>query len=338
MFKHRLLPAIAAASVLLLAGAVSAGPLNTKQVPAKAKWLVHADVKGFLATKTGAFVLEELKKKGLEAVLNNIQEAFAFDVTKDLHSVTVYGRRFAKDAAVVLLNATLDRERIAEMLRGNHTYREVKYSGHTIHQWTENPDSDPPGSTKFAVFHGKDLALMADRLLLVQEAVDVLDGRGASLPDRKAKASAKVFLTAFLTELPPLGEGKPEGAIFRKIASGQLQAGESQGQVQAQIAVIAKTAKTAESLRKLADGVLAFIDLASPEGPAGKPAKPGPGVVLDGKPVPPELIAVLKAVTVTLDGRSVQARANVPVARATALIRRIIHQNDDAEESQPAEN
>ena len=77
---------IVLAGALLLAGPLSAGPLQKEQVSAKAKWLVHADVKAFLASKTGAFVLEQLKAKGLGVVFDNIREVFALDVTKDLAS------------------------------------------------------------------------------------------------------------------------------------------------------------------------------------------------------------------------------------------------------------
>jgi len=320
---------VIAATAMLLASPLLADPFRKEQVSAKAKWLVHADVKAFLASKTGAFVLEELKKKGLKAVLDNIQEAFALDVTKDLKSVTLYGSRFGDHAAVILIRATMDRDRVTEMLKGNPTYRELKYAGHTVHQWTDNPESDRPGPTKFGIFHGDDLAIMAEDLPLIQEAIDVLDKKAASLGTRGAArsvpaASKDTFLTAFLTELPPIGEGKPEGIILRKIASGSLEAGESKGRLRAQVALMAKTAKTAGDLRKVAEGVLAFIDLASP-GQAGEtPAPSADQVVFQGTTIPAELIAVLKGVTVTVQGRTVKAAADVPVDSAIALLRKVI--------------
>ena len=318
------------ATALLLACPLLADPFRKEQVSAKAKWLVHADVKAFLASKTGAFVLEELKKKGLKAVLDNIQEAFALDMTKDLKSVTLYGSRFADHAAVILIRATMDRDRVTELLKGNPTYRELKYAGHTVHQWTDNPESDKPGPTKFGIFHGDDLAIMAEDLPLIQEAIDVLDKKAASLGTREApgpvpSASKDTFLTAFLTELPPIGEGKPEGIILRKIASGNLEAGESKGRLRAQVALTAKTAETASNLRKVAEGVLAFIDLASPEQEGKTPAPSADQVVFQGKTIPAELIAVLKGVTVTVQGRTVKVGADVAGDSATALLRRIIH-------------
>ena len=95
---HRML--ITAGAALMLACPLSAGPLQESQISAKAKWFVHADVKGFLASETGAFVLKELKKKGLEDVLFNVNEVFGLDLTKDLHSLTVYGTTFGKEATI----------------------------------------------------------------------------------------------------------------------------------------------------------------------------------------------------------------------------------------------
>jgi hypothetical protein len=329
-----------AATALLLACPLLADPFQKEQVSAKAKWFVHADVKAFLASKTGAFVLEELKrKKGLKAVLDNIQEVFALDVTKDLKSVTVYGSRFGDHAAIVLIRAAMDRDRMTEILSSNPTYRELKYAGHTLHQWTDNPDSDRPGPTKFGVFHGDDLAIMAEDLPLIQEAVDVLDKKAGSLGTRAARslppAAKDTFLTAFVTELPPIGEGKPEGVILRKIASGSLEAGESKGRLRAQVALMAKTAKTAGDLRKVAEGVLALVDLALPE-QAGTTAAPAADqVVFQGKAIPAELIAVLKGVTVSAQGRTVKVAAEVPVDSAIALLRKIIDP-EGAADAEPA--
>lgn len=324
--------AIIAAVVLLAAGPIVAGPLQMEQISAKAKWLVHGDVKAFLASKTGTFVLAEMRKKGLDAALNNVHEVFGFDVTKDLKSFTVYGSRFGDRAAVILTRATLDRQRITDILRGNETYREMKYGGHVVHQWTDNPHAETPGATKFGVFHGDDLAVMTEDLRLLQEAIDVLDKKAASMASGMAKslpspaAAGKAFLTAFVAKLPSLGEGKPEAVVLGKIASGHVTAGESNDRVRVHVEAMAKTAKTAANLRKIADGILAFLDLASAEQLPAGPAGPADQVLLGDTPLPGELIAVLKAVTVTAKDRTVKLDANVPVKDVTALIGRLINQ------------
>ena len=44
---------IAACLGLLLCSPLLAGPLDKEQVSARAKWVLHADVEAFLASKTG---------------------------------------------------------------------------------------------------------------------------------------------------------------------------------------------------------------------------------------------------------------------------------------------
>jgi len=340
MSRHRsvLVLAIVASAAMVFASPLLAGPLRKEQVSAKAKWLVHADVKAFLASKTGSFVLEELKKKGLELMLDNIREAFAFDVTKDLKSLTVYGSTFEKHAAIILLHATMDRDRLTEVLKGNETYRELKYAGHTVHQWTDNPQSPSPGPTRFGVFHADDLAVVTEDVRLLQQALDVLDKKADSLAARRAakspaSESGKPFLTAYVAELPPIGEGKPEGVILGKLASGHLAAGESKERLRVHVTLTAKTARTATNLRKIAEGFLALIDLASPEQAGGTPAASKDRAVIGDMVVPAEVIAVLKDITVTAKGRTVRVDADVSVASATALLRRIIGQ-DEAEKTE----
>jgi hypothetical protein len=338
MSRHRLVLTIVAA-VAVLACPLLAGPLQREQVSAKAKWVLHADVKGFLASKTGAFVLEEMKKKGVEAVLSNIQEAFGFDVTKDLKGLTLYGSRFGDHPAIVLIHATMDRNRLTQILQGNPTYREMKYGGHTVHQWTDNPEAEKPGATRFGVFHADDLAVVTEDLQLLQLAVDVLDKKADSLAARKApkplpSAGDKPFLTALVRELPPIGAGKPEGVILGKIASGRLEAAETGNKLRVQVALTGKTAATATNLRKVAEGLLALIDLATPE----EAARAGDPLLFQGKAIPAELLAVLKDVTVGAQDRTVTIDADVPVENAIALLRRIIHQKKDAgAEPAPAE-
>jgi len=334
---------IVLAGALLLAGPLSAAPLQKEQVSAKAKWLVHADVKAFLASKTGAFVLEQLKAKGLGVVFDNIREVFALDVTKDLASVTVYGTRFGEQPAIILIRAAMDRDRLLQIYQSNETYRELKYAGHTVHQWTDNPQADTPGPTKYGAFHGNDLAIMTEDVRLAQLALDVLDKKVASLAARRGAKPPSLpakdtFLTAFLTEVPPLAKGKPEGAILAKIASGRVEAGESKDRLRVHVALTAKTAKMASNLRKIAEGILALIDLASPEQEGAPPAAGADRVIFQDATIPAELVAVLEHVTVSAQGRTVKVDGDIPVTSAMALLRRIINpEKAEAAEAGPAE-
>jgi hypothetical protein len=338
MLKRSPVLKVIAALTLFLAADLPAGPLQKQQVPAAAKWAVHANVEAFLASKTGDFALQELKKRGFDEALTNIQNAFAFDPTKDLKSVTVYGLRFGDHAAVILIHGTMDRDRLTEVVRSNETYKELKYGTHTVHQWTDNPQAVEPGPTKFGSFHGDGLLVLTEDVRLHEQALDVLDRKADSLAGPGASgflpaASEGSFLTAYVKELPSIGKGRPEAAILGKLASGSLQVAESSGRLSAHLAVTARTARTAGNLRKVAEGFLALMDLAGPEQEGQAPAGAEDRVLFGDTAVPAKLVAVLKDVKVTSTGRTVKVDATAPVSNAISLLRWVIDKQTGAGEA-----
>jgi hypothetical protein len=316
---HALLAA--ACLALLPAATLLAGPLDHQKLPARAKWVLHADVETLLASETGGFILEELQKRRLDKWMVVMKNAFGIDLTKDLKAVTVYGVDFQENNGVTLIHANMQPDKLVALLETNETYRKSKYGDHVVHQWTEKPKEDKPGAVKFGCFHQPDLAVVAPGLEMLKLALDVLDGEADSLAKDSALLPAPadgVFLTVAAVDLPQAAKKDGESGFLALLRSAALQMGESKEKVFMHLAVTAKTPRVAANLRKVAEGLLAFLDIAGEIEEDGKPA------------VPAEMAAVLRDVAVTVHDRTVVANAEVGTDEVIALLQWMIEQKEAA--------
>ena len=86
------------AAVLVLASGAFAAPLELKQVAADAKWLAHLDVDAV----RGSTVVQKAWKRGMEQCkdaetkLSFVRSMLNMDPTKDVRSITFYGKQIGK--------------------------------------------------------------------------------------------------------------------------------------------------------------------------------------------------------------------------------------------------
>ena len=308
---------IAACLGLLLFSPLLANPLDKEQVSARAKWVLHADMEAFLASKTGGFILAEFKKSGLDKWMVVVKNAVGIDPSKDLKGVTVYGVGFEKDNGIALIRATMEQDKLLALLKTNEAYRESKYGDHVIHQWTDKAKGDKPGEMKFGCFHRADLAAVAPSLAMLKLALDVLDKKADSLDkvseSKLLPAPANgIFLAAAIVDLPQAAKQDPKAAVLALISSARFQVGESEDKVFVRLAVTAKTPRIATDLRKMAEGFLAFLDIAKQIEENGKPV------------LPSEMAAVLKGVSVTVKDRTVEANVRSGTSDVISLLQWMI--------------
>jgi hypothetical protein len=100
----------AVAAVLVVAGYVSAAPLNPTQVAKDAKWVAHIDAD---AMRESIVVKKAYEKamaecKPLIQSIPKLHDMFGMDPRKDLHGVTVYGPTPGKPQGVLIVHADVD--------------------------------------------------------------------------------------------------------------------------------------------------------------------------------------------------------------------------------------
>jgi len=264
--------------IALMCSVAAAGPLKTEAVQGDAKWVAHLDVESLVKSGLGQFILSvAAEKEGFTEGLAKFQETAGFDPLKDLRGVTIYGPAVGKEQGVVVIDATVNADKLLGLLKDNPTYQAIDYGDRVLHKWTDLPKSGPDGvakagKTQAGCFYDDKTIVIASTVEMLQAAIDVLDGKKDNLAKTGSltvlpKPAAGSFLVAAAADIPappaeaPAGTGKGENAVLRRISDASLQVGEADGALFAALSVTARTAEDALNLRQMAQGFAAMLKI-----------------------------------------------------------------------------
>lgn len=246
------------------ASLVCAEPLVSKHVPADAKWLVHIDVDaiktGKVARAIGALLLS---LPGGAEHLKRVGDIVGIDPAKDLRGITIYGGRYAEPAAVVILRAEGDRERLMAFLKAVPGFHTEPYGEHELVEWTANPGKKSE-HTVTGAFHGPAVLVFGRDGAEVRKALDVLDGRSPGLgendplsPDHTPPGTMIQARAVDLAEV----ELPFKSPLVRKSKRFTVALGEHEDNVFAAATATTESTETAAQLRAVVEGLLAMAEL-----------------------------------------------------------------------------
>jgi hypothetical protein len=316
---------------LLATVAVHAATLIPAQVPASARWLLHADVERLRDTELGKALLAHLGQDAdAGGKLDLLRTLFAFDPATDLLALTAYGTdRDFERAGAILMRVRLKEggDTFIDKLRAASGTAPVEHGAHRIVVFGRQQGNAPADGTADAwvsLFDAQTL-VMGKNVDAVKAALDTLAGKGEHLP---AEGAAKwyppapqpmLFVSApDLKALAPAGAaaGTDPGAMVAQNASAlRFSLDETAGIARALLAVTAATPEAAAQMQMLAQGFIAMATLQAPPPPvAGQPAPP---------PDPRQelLIKLAKAVTFSTQGSTVEAGLRYPAAELVSQLR-----------------
>lgn len=269
-----------------LARPAAGDALDPKLISADARWMVHLDVDGLWATRTTEQLLKPLADlEHVQRERKKFRDALGFDMIDDIHAVTLYGDQFTEGQGVVLIRADVDEGRIAGFLAKQPDYEPTEYTGRKLHAWTDRhhgkkgtlfgciyraADSAPASSSETDAPKSKTLLVVSRNRNDVQKALDVLDGRIASLevgnPLLAGRAESE---NASQTPIVTIGaRGLAEAAmplrspVLRHCEVLNLLVGERGDDVYVSGRLVAKSDQSAADVRQVLDGVLAMGRLA----------------------------------------------------------------------------
>ena len=100
------------AALALFAAVGQAAPLDSKNVAADAKWVVHVDVDAVRDSHVvkKAFETCPLLKNDSGKHFDMIRDKIGVDLRKDLHGITLYGRDTDKTHGVAIVFATVNQK------------------------------------------------------------------------------------------------------------------------------------------------------------------------------------------------------------------------------------
>jgi hypothetical protein len=252
---------LAAAVVLAFAGLAQAGPFDSKQVSADAKWAAHLNVDALAASN--------LLKKGraqifkehpfVEAKVAALRNLFRFDPMTDLHSITIYGTQLKKDTGVAIIHAKVDQQLLLDLVKTNPEHEVTAYGKYELHSWLKDADKHD-----HAAFFKPDVIVFGASIDELKAALDVLDGTKPNISEAYSSLASTIPPgTILIAGAKDLAEANlhPESPLSKQVDSALLVVGENQGQVFARAVLNVKNAEIAKKLKTVADGALALATL-----------------------------------------------------------------------------
>ncbi len=254
---------------LLLGGVAAADAFNPAQIPAKAKWFLHADVKRFKATQLGGLAVKQLAK--LDAVFLQIEKVSGLDPRRDLAGVTLYGIGTKEDEVAVLVAGQFNREKLEALVKLASEHRAVEYGAHTIHSWRD--DKGP----HFGCVFNAQMVVLSDGQPTLLAALDVLNGKGQVLKPNAALARVTAgnepFVLLGMVDFEALGHLKPEANLLEKLKVICLAAGEVDEDFHGRLFVQPREARDALSVQQAIQGLVAIVQLGDSKKPEIKQAQ-----------------------------------------------------------------
>ena len=252
-------------SVAFLSTSLLAGPVQDKQVSAAAKWVVHVDVEGAVASGVGQYLIQKGKDKNLAAKTAKFKDKFGFDPLVDLQSVTLYGEDFDPAGGVAIIQAKVDQATLLKQLAANTGHKELKYGNRVVHQWTQAATGHMPAGDRFGTFYSDNITVIAQTQAVLQRAVDVLDGKADNLTKAKSsllpKSPKGTFFVFSAIDIAMPKDAAARRPVMQNISSGSAVAGEDDNGLFYKGEMTAKTADDAARIQQVIEGFLGLAAL-----------------------------------------------------------------------------
>ena len=272
-------------AVALLALTVRGDEFKPAQVPAQAHWLAHLDVARLLASQAGARLLDEIKANPqLTAQLDTIQNTAGVDVRKEVRSLTLFGPDANKNHGVMVLAGPFSTDKLVTAIRANPQHEETTIGNATGHKWVDK------GRVNYGCFLPGSVCVFSGYEEAARVTAEVLQsGQGGLTPDSTlgglAQGAEGSILFAAAEVQGNLPAGQPKIAVLHNAETIQLKVTEKDGQVCAELAIIAVTPEAAQRLADIGRGLIAFGQLSADSEPQVAKLVESAQVKQDGKQV-----------------------------------------------------
>jgi hypothetical protein len=184
---------------LVCAADLLSAPLNRKQMPADVKWFIHLDADAARISQTGQALIKQMREDPFtRQLLAKSKSELHLDPTQDLYGITVYGTELTPDAAVLVVRARLDHEKLMSLARTGSDFSQQDYHSHTIYSWNDG------AHRTHGAFIGVETVIIGRNEDSVKRAIDALESSTAVLSNTKS----------------PLAQPGPSGSIIEAGAEG----------------------------------------------------------------------------------------------------------------------
>jgi hypothetical protein len=249
------------AALALLAVVGQAAPLDSKNVAADAKWVVHVDVdavRDSLVVKK-AFETCPLLKNESGRHFDKIRERVGVDLRKDLHGITLYGRDTDKTHGVAIVFATVNQKLLLEKAEKATDHKVTKHGNIDIHSWTQK--CGPKAHVAAGAFYKPDVLVFAASVEGVAAAIDVLSGKSPGITDPKSPLGGDVHAGSSILVRAIAIRPETRCTILKQAQSFRVSLGEHDGKSFYHASLVMKSPEAAAQVQAINDGLKAFAAL-----------------------------------------------------------------------------
>ncbi len=244
--------------IALSSPGISGESLQTKLIPAEAKWLIHIDIEKFAQTELKQ-ILEQNSENDIGREIMGIEKTTGIDFFSDISAVTVIGMNHDNDEPVVVFSGSLDKTHLLGLLK-EESPNEINYGDFLIYNWDDD---------EYGVFASDNLLIISENRSGIEKVLDTFSGKGNNLSgsplERQLRALSKdTFLVATAENVSELLDEDDDdfGAlILKKTKSAFFSANEKNGKVMLQLDLQTDSSETATNMESMVTGLKAFLSM-----------------------------------------------------------------------------
>jgi hypothetical protein len=246
------------AALALFAAVGQAAPLDTKNVAANAKWVVHVDVDAIRDSHVvqKAFKTCPVLKDHAGQHFDMIRDKIGIDLRKDLHGMTLYGPDTDKTHAVAIVFSTVNQHLLLEKAEHATDHKVTKHGDIDIHSWTQKQGGKSRPAA--GAFYKSDVLVFAASVEGVAAAIDVLEGKSPGISDAKSALGGRPPAGATLVVRSTAIPAETKCAILKQVESFRVAMGESAGESFYRASAVMKSAEAAVQVKAINDGLKAL--------------------------------------------------------------------------------
>jgi hypothetical protein len=261
--------AAATLGVASLFTAAHADPLDPATVPSDSKWVIHIDMDAVRKSASWKDVYDRLQKApDFVPKVTELENIFNARFPDDLHGVTLFGAGFGDRTGVVMINASVDRKQVEQLLAQGPKSTSTPRGDHALLSWNDK------GVTKFGAFFSDSRFLISDDKDSVGLTLDVLDGKAEGLkPEAALAAGVKadpekkpgVLIYVAGEGLAKLRAQAARSPLLAQMKSAYITLAEDKDDIVLKLNVTADTAQAATKMQQAAEGIRAMLGMKAAE-------------------------------------------------------------------------
>jgi hypothetical protein len=285
-----------------LCNVAPAGQLKPANVSPDANWGLHVDVSGLLSSDLGKHMIEQARISGkLDEHLAEITNTIGCNPLTDLDSVTLWGRSYQSDDAVIVAKGRFDSTKLLSLI-DDHKLGTFEFKGRLVHHWV---DESKNCTESYGVFWQDDVIVISNSRGALEAALTEFDANPNSITPPAFPGS---FLVLVAKDIQSIDDA--QAASLKNISSIFLRVGETQGNLFIKAIVTATSDTDGEEFRQMFTGMLALVKMSMRQS-----SEPQPGAE--------NILAVLDAIKVSGEGSNIVAELELPVNDVLELADRL---------------